>query len=83
MTFRVGDPEVCTEFSETCTEFSEACTEFSEKCSFDVGIHDVFGNGAVARMFFTFSSSQNSGNSFLFELADLEFDSEINETQES
>ena len=51
--------------------------------SFDVGIHDVFENGAVAGTFFTFSSSQNSGNSLLFELADLKFDSEINKSKES
>ena len=56
MAFRVGDPEVCAEFSETCAEFSEACAEFSEKCSFDVGIHDVFENGAVAGTFLRFGA---------------------------
>ena len=32
---------------------------------------------------FTFWSSPNSGNSLLFELADLKFDSEINKSKES
>ena len=41
-------------FLKPCTEFSEACTEFSEKCSFDVGIHYVLENGAVAGTFLRF-----------------------------
>ena len=50
----------------------------SENHANTIGKRDVFENGAVAVMFFTFSSSPNSGNSLLFELADLKLDQDFN-----
>ena len=70
-------------YSSGWSELFKRWSELFNSLHQTVEIHDVFENGAVAHTFFTFWSSQNSGNSLLFELANLEFDSEINKSQES
>ena len=65
-------------YSEPWSEIFQTWSEIFQNHQFDVGIHDVFENGAVAAAFFTISSSPNQANPCISELADLKSDSEIN-----
>ena len=66
--------EVPRETTSRCPEKPHRPQDPPENYANTIGKRDVFENGAVAATFFTFSSSQNSRNSLLFELADLKLD---------
>ena len=76
--FAMSKCEVRRETTSGCAEKPHRPRDPSENHANTIGKRDVFENGAVAAMFFTFSSSQNSGNSLLFELVDLKLDQDFN-----